>query len=79
MAHIIGLGNSSPPPRVCGPLPRVTPHGMESIETWIIDLRDRMPIVDNRPREHAGEIGDAAAKSEVAAMRTAVYGKKKDN
>jgi hypothetical protein len=52
---------------------------MESIETWIIDLRDRMPIVDNRPREHAGEIGDAAAKSEVAAMRTAVYGKEKDN
>jgi hypothetical protein len=80
VAHIIGLGNSSPPPRVCGPLPRVTPHGMESSETWIIDLRDRMPIVDDRPREHAGEIGkidDAAAKAEVAAMRAAVYGKDK--
>jgi len=53
---------------------------MESSETWIIDLRDRMPIVDDRPREHAGEIGkidDAAAKAEVATMRAAVYGKDK--
>jgi hypothetical protein len=74
VAHIIGLGNSLPPPRVCRPLPRVTLHGMESCETWIIDLRDRMPIVDDRPREHAGQIGkidDAAAKAEVAAMRAA--------
>jgi len=64
----------------CGPLPRVTPHGMESSGTSIIDLRDRMPIVDDRPREHAGEIGkidDAAAKAEVATMRAAVYGKDK--
>jgi hypothetical protein len=78
VAHIIGVG--SPPPRVCNPLPRVTPHGKESSETWIIDLRDRMPIVDDRPREHAGEIGkidDAAAKAEVATMRAAVYGKDK--
>jgi hypothetical protein len=39
-------------------------------------MRDRTPIVDDRPREHAGEIGkidDAAAKAEVAAMRAAVF------
>jgi hypothetical protein len=39
-----------------------------------------MPIVDDRPREYAGEIGkidDAAVKAEVAAMRAAVYGKDK--
>ena len=54
-------------------MPRVTPYGMESNETWIIDLRDRMPIVDDR--EHAGEIGkpDPVA-TEVAGYR-AYFGK----
>jgi hypothetical protein len=46
---------------------------MESSETWIIDLGDRMPIVDDR--EHAGEIGkpDTVAK-EVPGYR-AYFGK----
>jgi hypothetical protein len=79
VAHIIGLSNSSPPPRVCGPLPRVTPHGMESSETWISDLRDRMPIVDDRPCEHAGEIGkiDDAGRQSRGSDHAAVYGKDK--
>jgi hypothetical protein len=50
---------------------------MESSETWIIDLRDRMPIVDDRPREHAGEIGKPDTfNTEVAGYR-AYFGKDK--
>jgi hypothetical protein len=44
VAYIIGLGNSSPPPRVCGPLPRVTPHGMESSETMFASS-----VINNGP------------------------------
>jgi hypothetical protein len=78
VAHIIGLGNSSPPPRVCGPLPRVTPHGMESSETWIIDLRDRMPIVDDRPPPvDMGKIDEDAHKREMEGFREYIHGKDK--
>jgi hypothetical protein len=37
-------------------MPRVRPNGMESSETWIVDLRDRMPIVDDRVP--AAEVAD---------------------
>jgi hypothetical protein len=52
---------------------------MESSETWISDLRDRMPIVDDRPCEHAGEIGkiDDAGRQSRGGDHAAVYGKDK--
>jgi hypothetical protein len=74
VAHIIGLG--SPPPRVCSPLPRVTPHGMESSETWIIDCATACPLLMT-DLAIDWKIDDAAAKAEVAVMRAAVYGKDK--
>jgi hypothetical protein len=59
-------------------LPRVTPHGMESSETWIIDLRDRMPIVDDRPPPvDMGKIDEDAHKREMEGFREYIHGKDK--
>ena len=46
---------------------------------WISDLRDRMPIVDDRPREHTDEIGtiDDAGRQSRGGGHAAVYGKDK--
>ena len=53
-------------------MPRVTPSGLEASETWIVDLKDRQLIVDDRTQEHAGEIGKEKSESqEVKAFREA--------
>lgn len=66
------LRDSGYVPALRSVMPRVCPNGMEASETWIVDLRDRMPIVDDRPQEHAGEIGKEKSESqEVKAFREA--------
>jgi hypothetical protein len=55
-------------------MPRICPNGMESSETWIVDLKDRQPIVDDRvPAEVADK--EKPLNAEVAGYR-AYFGTK---
>ena len=53
-------------------MPRICPDGLQSSETWTVDLRDRMPIIDDR--EPVAAKTDAAG--EVAAVRKDWFGGK---
>jgi hypothetical protein len=59
-------------PTLRSTMPRMTPTGWEVAETWSVDLDKRAIVPDDRPQEHAGDVGkrDAPINPEVAGYRT---------
>jgi hypothetical protein len=60
-------------------MPRITPNGFESSETWAVDLTDRMPIVDDRPPpvETGKKLNAEASERELKGFREYLHGKDK--